>query len=195
MIEFALSTAFWVPLLMGVHVIGLNMVRAIQVTQIARDTGNMFAKGVDFSEAGNQDIVFRLASGLDFERDGGEGVMILSAITYIGANECIAGGRQPNAGSCPNLDRPVVFRRIVFGNPERRSSSFATPRNGIIGANGYIPASAYLMESSVRAAGFSELLPMTPGQIAYVAEMYQASPDLDWADFMTGTGIYARSIF
>jgi hypothetical protein len=194
-IEFCLSTFVWVPLLIGLIVVGSSLIRAIQVTQIARDTGNMFAKGVDFSQGGNQDIVFRLANGLDFHRDSGEGVILLSTITFIGANECVAGGRQANPTSCPNMNQSVVTRRIVFGNSAKHTSAFGTPRGGLADAQGYIASSAYLTDTSTRATGFGGLLSLDPGQLAYVAEMYQAAPDLNWGTYMSGSGVYARSIF
>jgi hypothetical protein len=43
MIEFVFSTLFWAMLLMGVSVIGLNLVRSLQVTEVCRDAGHLYA--------------------------------------------------------------------------------------------------------------------------------------------------------
>jgi len=194
-VEFVLSSLFWVPLLMGTFVVGLNLVRAIQVMQICRDAGHMFAYGVDFSQAGNQNLLIRLTSGLNFSIGGGNGVVIFSTLSGIGALQCTAAGYQADTAHCPNINQIVFTRRIVVGNSSKRASNFGTPGSGTVDANGYIAASYYLTNISERATGFSSLLPLAAGQLAYLTETYLASPDIDWTNFMTGTGVYARTIF
>lgn len=195
LVEFVLSSIFWVPLLMGTFVVGLNLLRAIQVTQICRDAGHMFAYGVDFSQAGNQNLIIRLANGLNFSIGGGNGVVIFSTLTYIDSAQCTGAGLSADTTNCPNLNQIVFTRRIAVGNSSARASNFGTPGSGIVDANGYIPSSSYLSNTTARAAGFSSLLPLAAGQFAYLSEVYVASPDIDWTNFMTGTGVYARSIF
>ncbi|MDQ2898863.1 MAG: hypothetical protein M3Y07_03570 [Acidobacteriota bacterium] len=194
-VEFVLSSLFWVPLLMGTFVIGLNLVRAIQVMQVCRDAGHMFAYGVDFSQTGNQNLLIRLTNGLNFSTSGGSGVVIFSTVSGIGALQCTAAGYQPDTAHCPNLNQIVFTRRIVVGNASARASNFGTPGGGTVDGNGYIAASDYLTNISERTTGFSTLLPLAAGQLAYLTETYLASPDIDWTNFMTGTGVYARTIF
>lgn len=83
-IEFALCSVLLVPLFLGTVVLGMRLGRSIQVTQVARDTAHMYARFVDFSKAGNQDLVVRIASGLKMTRTGGNGVVILSQVMRIG---------------------------------------------------------------------------------------------------------------
>lgn len=194
-LEFALSTFVWVPLLLGIYVIGFNLIRAIQVTQVTRDAANMFAKGVNFAETANQDVIYRVASGLDFKRSGGRGTLILSSVMYVGAAQCTAAGKAANTGSCPNLNHPVFTRRLVMGNALAATSAFGTPRSAIVATDGYITPASYLTESTARANSFNALLPLTAGEISYVVEMFQPSPDLDVPGFMSGTRVYARSLF
>ena len=196
LIEFVLSSMFWVTLLIGTLVIGGNLIKAIQVVQLCRDVGHMWAYGVDFSQASNQNLIAKLAQGLNFSTSGtGNGVVILSNVTYIGNNQCTAGGLAANTTSCPNLFQTVFTRRVVVGNASVRASNFGTPNSGIIGANGFILAADYLTNTSARANSFISLLPLAPGDVSSLTESYFRSPELDWPGVMTGTGEYAYAIF
>ena len=54
LVEFVLVMALvMVPLLLGTMVVGFNLIRSIQVNQINRDAGHMYARGVDFSSDTN----------------------------------------------------------------------------------------------------------------------------------------------
>ncbi len=64
-IEFAFITLTLVPLLIGAGVIGVNLVRTLQTEQLARDAGHMFARNVDFSATGNQEILVNIGSSLE----------------------------------------------------------------------------------------------------------------------------------
>ena len=193
-LEFALSTVFWVPLLLGTSVFGFNLIRAIQVTQIARDVAHMHAYGLDFSDVNNKAIAIRLARGLDITTTGGNGVIIISTLMSIGAAQCTAAGLAADATNCPNINQLVFIRRIVIGNAALRASDFGTPSPAIIDGQGHIVAPNYLTNTSARATGFSGLMAMAAGQVAYVAEAYFASPELGWAEY-SSPGHYARSIF
>src|SRR5205807_3027362 len=145
----------WVTLLIGTLVIGGNLIKSIQVVQLCRDVGHMWAYGVDFSQTSNQNLIAQLAQGLNFSTSGtGNGVVILSKVTYIGATQCTAAGLAANTTSCPNLNQTVFTRRVVVGNSGVRASNFGTPAGGIIGANGYILSADYLTNTSARATNF-----------------------------------------
>lgn len=195
LIEFALSSLFWMPLLLGTIVIGLNLLRAIRVTQICRDAGHMYAYGIDFSQPSNRNLLLRLATGLNITATGGDGVVIFSSITLVGPGDCTAAGLQPDSAHCANLGNLVFTKRLVVGSKALRASSFGTPNSYLIDSSGAIRSSRYLTDTSARAVGFSNLMSLTSGQYAYVAEAYFSSPDYDWQGFMTGTGVAARSIF
>jgi hypothetical protein len=195
LMEFSFSTLFWVPLLLGTIVLGLNISRGIRVTQLCRDAGHMYAYGVDFSQTANQNLLLRLANGLNITATSGNGVIIFSTITYIAANDCTAGGLQPNSSSCPNLNYLVVTKRLVIGNPTLTTSAFGTPKSTDMDSTGSITSAKFLTDATTRATGFSTLMSIASGQYAYVSETYFASPDYDWQGFLTGTGVAARSIF
>lgn len=194
LIEFALTSLIWLGLLTGTAVTGMNLIRSIQVVQICRDVGHMFAYGLDFSQPGNQNIIVRLANGLNFTVNGGNGVVILSALTQIGPQQCTAAGLAANTTACPNLNQTAFTRRLVIGQFSLRASTYGTPKPGIIGANGYIAAADYLKDSTARASNF-QLLQLNAGDTTYLTEAYFSSPDLDWSGYMTGTGVYAHAIF
>jgi hypothetical protein len=195
-IEFALSSLFWVPLLIGTLVIGTNVIKANQVTHLCRDIGHMWAYGVDFSQASGQNVLATIATGLNFNINGtGNGVVILSNVTYIGNNQCLAAGFQANSTSCPNLNQAVFTRRVVVGNASLRNSNFGTPPPAIIAASGYIAGSDYCTNTSDRANAFIQLLPLAAGDVSSLTEIYFISPELDWTGIMTGTAEYSYAIF
>jgi hypothetical protein len=196
LIEFVLSSLLWVTLLIGTLVIGGKLIKAIQVIQLCRDVGHMWAYGVDFSQTSNQNLVAKLAQGLNFNTNGtGNGVVILSNVTYIGPNQCTAGGLAANTTACPNMNQTVFTRRVVVGNASIRVSNFGTPNTGIVGANGYIAVADYLTNASARTNNFIALLPLAPGNVSSLTETYFSSPELDWPGVMTGTGEYSYAIF
>ncbi len=196
MVEFTLAmSVFLVPLLFGTMVIGQNLIREIEVTQLCRDASHMYAYGVDFSQPTNQNLLVDIGQGLNFQTSGGNGVVILSTVTYIGPNDCVAGGYQPNGSSCANINQTVFTRRIVVGNSSIKSSAYGTPNASLIDSSGNISQAGYLNNTSTRAVNFSNLIPLTSGQYAFMAETHVATPDLSWWGYLGTTGVDARSIF
>lgn len=196
MVEFTCAAGlFLVPLLLGTIVIGQNLIRAIETTQVCRDASHMYAYGVDFSQPSNQNILINIGQGLNLQVSGGNGVVILSTVTYIDGTACQAGGYQPNASSCANYMQTVFTRRLVIGNSSIRSSAFGTPNPSLIDSSGNISQAGYLNDTSTRAVGFSSVVPLSANQFAYMGEMYVASPDLNWWGLLGNTGSSARSIF
>ena len=197
MLEFLLVTILLIlPLLFGTFVFGMRLVRANQVEEVCRDAGHMYAYGVDFSQTSSQNLLVQLAQGLKMTPTSGDGVIILSTITYIGPNDCKAGGYS--SGSCPNVNNTVFTRRIVVGNPtlyvnaQAQRSAFGSPSLGILDSQGNISAAHYLGDASAIATNFSSVIPVTSGQFAYVAEAFFVSPDFN---VLSPGGITARSIF
>ena len=190
LIEFALVTTLLLPLLFGTVVIGLNLGRSIQVTQVSRDAGHMYSRSVDFSEPANQALIERLAQGLDIHVTGGGGVVILSTVTFIGDNECDAAGLV--GGACTNRDYPVMIQRIVVGNSAARSSAFGTPNPELLDSKGNV--ANYMTNTSARADGFMSVLALQPGDLAYVSEVFAPSSDFGMPGYET-TGVYCRTVF
>src|SRR5271157_1627208 len=82
-VEFVLVMALvLVPLLLGTMVVGFNLIRSIQVNQVNRDAGHMYARGVDFSSdstgLADRAIIFQMAPKLTVTTSSGVEVMILS---------------------------------------------------------------------------------------------------------------------
>ena len=192
-IEFALCSVLLVPLFLGTVLLGMRLGRSIQVTQVARDTAHMYARFVDFSKTGNQDMVVRIASGLSMTRTGGNGVVILSQVMRIGDLQCTGGGVA--IADCFNNSQSVVIHRVVIGNSSLRQSSLATPTPSLVGTDGKITPLNYLRNASVVATDFASILVLNNGELAYVVEAYFISPELDSFGAYLPNGVYSRCIF
>lgn len=200
--EFALVGLMFVPLFLGMFIASMNLIRAIQVTHVCRDIGNMFIHGGDFSDYGLQSQAARLANGLGLDvgstftgnrnannSGAGRGVVIISQITFIGAPSCAAVA----PAACTNSNQYVFTQRIVFGNTSLRASNFGTP-TAVINSNGIVQN--YTTDSRAVAPGFASNLQtqMVDGQVIYIAEVYFDSPDLAVSAITPG-GIYSRVFF
>jgi hypothetical protein len=200
LIEFLLVTIFLIfPLLLGVFVFGMSLVRANQVSEVCRDAAHMYAYGVDFSQPGSQNMLVQLAQGLNMTMTGGNALVILSTVAYVGTNECSAGGYT--TAKCTNLGKLVFVRRILIGNASLQVNTFGDP-SSLVGTGGYIDPSDYAVKAAAIANNFSNVIALTAsGQQAYMAETFVVSPDLNlwknnqyWNWIAPGT-ITARSIF
>lgn len=190
-IEFALVSTVSIPLLVGTVTVGHLLVRAIQVTQVSRDAGHMYARYVDFSLPANQELIVRLARGLGMSRTGGYGKVILSKVMKVGPEECAGAGLS--LAECTNYNFPVILQRIVIGNANLRPSALGEPNPSLLDAQGNV--TNYLREPSARAVNFDAILRLEPGELAYVSEAYFEAPWLRFPGFLDQTGVYARTIF
>jgi hypothetical protein len=174
LVEFGLAGTFiFLPLLTGTVTIGMSMLQSIQVAALNRDAGEMFAKGVDFTQTQNIDLLLKIAGSLNITAAGGNGVVVLSEIDGTGTNTA------------------VCSRRIVVGNAALRGSSYVNPTG--IDAGGNV---TNVNEPSANADSFTPaVIPMSRGQVAYVAETYFSTSQYDWTGFLTGTGIYNVAVF
>jgi hypothetical protein len=176
LLEFALAGTFvFLPLLVGCATVGMAMLKSIQVVEVNRAAGHMFSQGVDFSQAGNKNILLQIASGLGITAGGGQGVIILSEIDGTGANAA------------------VCSRRIVVGNPALHASNYVNPSSSLLDSSGAV---TNLNDPSANAASFTpSVMPMSSGSVAYLAETYLSTSQYDWTGILTGTGIYTKSVF
>ncbi len=193
LIEFALAFALLMPLYVWMLVFGLDLRRMMQTGQVSRDAGHMYARGVDFSLAGNQEVLVRLAAGMNMTRTGGAGVVILTRLLKVGEQDCADGGIS--VGSCTNLGQPVVTQRIVVGNAGLKPSLVATPDGGLLQSDGSVIPSDYLTKPGVRAESFNAILNLAEGETAYVAEAWFESPVKDFPTLNNRGPLYARTIF
>jgi hypothetical protein len=190
-IEFAFSLLVMGPLLLGTGVFGINMIRALQTVQLARDAGHMYARGVDFGLTGNQTVLADLGTnvGLSTTAGSGNAVVIFSSLTYVDKNACAAAGAVDASGNptaaCTNYTKWVFAQRLTVGNTSIRNSNFGSPvttgANGVtIQSDGKISSSDQATKSGDQAT-FSGVNPysvnngvasgLPSGQVLYLAEV------------------------
>lgn len=189
--EFAVVALFLMPLLLGTFTLGMNLNQSVRVTQVVRDAGHMYARWVDFTLPSNQDILVRLAIGLRMTRTGGDGVIILSKITYVDDYDCTASGVP--LGECVNRGNYVITNRVVVGNSSLRASEFGTPSSSSLDARGEVYD--IYRDASARADGFGNLLTLTSGQFAFVAEGHFRGAGISLTSPQMGNDVYARAIY
>jgi hypothetical protein len=202
-VEFALCVSLmWFPLFLGATQFGFKLIQAMQVTQVCRDAGHMYAYGISFSQTSNQYLLASLAPSLNVDPTarGGTSVVILSTVNYIDQAECQSGGYS---STCPNFGLTVFTNQVVVGNPSLRVSAFGTPITDSSGT-GNVPqgspaTSGYLNQSSAVVKNFPGLTLSTGStgqQYAYISEMYSQSAGMNL--FLPGTGtawVIATSFF
>jgi hypothetical protein len=192
-IEFALVVPCLLTLMLGVFSVGLVLTRTVQAGIVARDAGAMFMRYVNFNLTENRNLVVRLANGMGMTTNGGNGVVILSQVMRIGATECSNGGYS--SSNCPNFGMDVVIKRVKVGNTALYTTTFGNPDSNLMDAEGEIPQTNYLRETSVRVIGFSSLVNLNPGEFAFVSEAYFSTPEINLPGYRNNTYVYQRNIF
>ena len=114
-LEFALSLPFLVAIVVGTFAVGMLLDRHMTVTQLARNAGNMYARGIDFASTQNQEVLLRAASSMGMTPTGGDGVVYLSLVIMA----------PPGSGNNENLT--VVAQRFQIGNPSISPSQVGAP--------------------------------------------------------------------
>lgn len=166
-LEFSLVLPWMVLLFLGTVAIGINLIRGLQVVQLSRDAGHMFARGMNFSLPGNKKILQRVGQsvGLDaYNTSSSQAVVYLSALTWVDRWTCKAGGKAdtsnpPNPVGCTN-HRKWVFTRpqLNFGNVAVKASTYGTPTGMVAQTDGTYRASDYVTQAgAVVAPAFSRL--------------------------------------
>ena len=209
-IEFAFIVMALVPLLLGTGAAGINLILTLQTVQLARDAGHMYARGLDFSQPGNQTILANVGSTLGMSATSGSGsaVVILSALTYVDDPTCVAGGAKNSNGDadytkCLNHGRWVFTQRLTIGNSNVRSSNFSSPSGVTInGTTGRIAIADYVTNTGARAT-FSGVNPYTvtnntvsglpSGQVLYIAEA--AATAFSMPPFIAPSATYSYGLF
>ena len=197
LVEFTLSSLVWVPLLLGTIVFGFNLLSAIQLSQLCRDSGHMYAYGIDFTQPANAALLERLASNLNIniQRNSGDGYIVFSTITLVTDADCAAAGAS---NPCFNRNQYVFTKLLALGNRADVQTSLGSPSSSYFQPGSVIQLSDYLNNKSLVATNFPSLgivfTPGQPGQYAYVSEVTLHSQIINWSDF-NNTSSYARSIF
>lgn len=189
-IEFLFTSLIWLPLLLGTIVFGINLVRAIQVSQLARDSGHMYAYGIDFSLPQNLPMLQQLAGSLNIQQKSGDGAIVLSKVALLTQAECDAA-----KVSCTNVNQYVFTSLITFGNEQYANTRFGNPPRAAYNAD-LTKNYQYMTDPTLVATGFPLLYPQ-PYQMAEYASVSEVTVNtqaVNWSSF-TNTGSYARSIF
>ena len=205
-VEFALGFMVLVPLVVGTGAIGINLIRTLQTIQLARDAGHMYARGVDFSQTGNVNILVTLGSSVGLKASGGTAAVILTTLTYVDSNTCLAG---TGSSRCNNLNKWVFVQRQTIGNSSIRTSNFGSPlTSGPTGvtmdATGTISPSQYCSQGgAVAAFNGSGINPyqnvngnvsgLPSGQKVYLAEA--AGQGFGMPPFVNGSPTYSFAFF
>jgi len=204
-IEFALSLLVLIPLLLGVLRLGNSKHRQLQTVQLARDADHMYARGIDFTLLGNQQVLASIAGALNLSTTLGSGnsVVILSTVRYVDVSACSQAGRVDSHGNpsgCTNYQDWVFAERLVIGNNTLFTSRTGTPSASIIASDGTISITNQATNTSDVATitGFNPWNSTTStglpsGQVVYVAEA--AALGFRMPPFSAGTNTYAQFYF
>lgn len=157
---FGLLVIFvYTPLLLGMYVIGMNLIVNIQVNSLTRDMANMYIHGTDFSAYGAQQLAQQLATGLSLQfptfgstsgvtntnqatntGSSGNGLIWITQVMYVGpttAPLCTSVG----ASNCTNHDAFVYTQQIVFGNSSltsQKDTSVGYPTGATLSNSGIV---------------------------------------------------------
>jgi hypothetical protein len=191
LVEGALVFALiFAPLLLGVTVYGFNFVRLLQVTQINRDAGHMFARGVDLSGTPsgliNQSIITQMAPTLKDSSKNGTGVLILSQVRKVASQASC---------KCTNHDLVVFIQQNTIGNAALHASAFGSTQGAVMNTDGTGTVKDPYNDLKAVATGVENVLVMQPGDRAYIAETYFLSNDLSIPGFPSPASVTARAIF
>ncbi len=178
-VEFGLAMPFMVLMVVGSFCVGMMFDRYLTLTQLARNAGNMYARGIDFSSAQNREVLLRSATGLNITTDAGDGVVYLSLVVMA----------PPGSGA--NENQPVVTQRYFIGNTGVRSSGLGSPPTT---AEGSVPDyyNEPLAVATLPAAVASRL---RPSERLFIAESAYIPRELEYAPIFSVDQLYARAYF
>ena len=201
-IEFGLFTIMMMPALIWMFISGMNFLRFNKANDVARAAALMYLKNTDFTVLGSQEIIERLAQGLDLEVDDGaaapnqvltnsrgSGLIVLTQVQYVGSNTC---------ASCANLNQYVYLQRIYMGNRSlqfngvTQLSALGDPVTAILSSSSGLITSPLTDTRARVASSFANLWSpaVGDGQLVYVVECFFANSF--GAGSFGGNGIYTR---
>jgi len=213
-LEFALSLMVLVPLFLGVIGLGLSMLLQMQTVQVARDAGHMFARSINFTLLGNQQILSFIAgplglsagSGTTGTAGSGNAVLLLSTVRYMDVSACgLAGFTSLNSHGvptgCTNYGDWVFSQRLVIGNNTLRTSNLGTPPASIVSTT---DGTITITNQAVNTGDVATITGFNPwnsttgdglpsGQWVYVSEA--AATGFNMPPFSNGTMTYAQLYF
>ncbi len=181
---------------------GMNFLRFNKATDVCRSASLLFVKGIDFTLPGNQDIISRVASGLDLVDNAttsasgvttGSGLIVFSIVQYIGPNTC---------NNCTNLNKYVFLQRIYVGNTNLAiagttvASALGSPNNSVWSSSTGAVSNTQTNAGAQVPSGSTGALPTTmgDGQIAYVVECFFKPQSGFGTGGFDSNGVYTRVI-
>jgi hypothetical protein len=202
--EFTFSLMFLIPLLTGILVFGFKLIRSLEMTQVSRDLGNMYLRGVDFRSTGAQSTAATLAANFDMTANG-TSVVVLSKVKLVTTADCIAANAATPVvagNSCVNLNSLVFVEQLKVGNPSSGSSAFGTPPVQAAGCTPLGPGTPCVYTVTVKDQGRNTqaqatnfAMTLLSGEYAYVAEMVNLTSEFTIPGVGGGPQVYARAIF
>jgi hypothetical protein len=223
-VEFALLAFFLVPTFLWMFVNSMNMIRMIEATEVTRDIGDQYIHGVDYTTYEAEAVAQKLATGFGLQigssftgnnpyNDGNSGAgsnawIVVAEIMYVGNQSCAA---LPQGTTCTNQNKYVFLQWIDFGNKAltingaQVVSALGTPNLTLCTGNTQYPSCdinsngmtlEYLVDANAQATTAASFFQtqLSDGQVAYVAETFFASPDLNFSSYPAG-GIHSMNFF
>jgi hypothetical protein len=183
-IEFGMFAAMMAPALVWMFTTGMNFLRFNKANDVAHSTALMYMKGTDMTVLGSQEIIARVAQGLDLEVDDGatppsqalsnsrgSGLVVLTQVQYVGATTCTG---------CANLNQYVYLQRIYIGNKNLQiagstvQSSLGNPPSNLWNSSTGMVSTPYTSTTNQLPGSFAGLWSpaLGDGQIVYVVECF-----------------------
>jgi hypothetical protein len=202
--EFTFSLLFLIPLLTGILVFGFKLIRSLEMTQVTRDLGNMYLRGVDFRSTAAQSTAATLAANFDMTATG-TSVVVLSKVKLVTTADCIAANAATPVvagNNCVNLNKLIFVEQLKVGNPASGSSAFGTPPVQATGCTPLGPGTPCVYTVTVKDQGRNTqaqannfAMTLLSGEYAYVAEMVNLTSEFTIPGVGGGPQVYARAIF
>jgi hypothetical protein len=208
-VEFALLAFFLVPTFLWMFINGMNLIRMNEANQVTRDIGDLYIHGVDYSTYEAQAVAQKLAGGFGLQigtsftgnvaansGNGGNAYIVIAQVMYVGNASCSS---LPNGTTCTNQNKYVFLQYITFGNAALQingttvQSALGTT-SATVNSSGLVQN--YLTDGGAVASTVGSYFQtqLTDGQVAYVAETFFASPDLNFTAYPAG-GIHSLDFF
>ena len=202
--EFTFSLMFLIPLLTGILVFGFKLIRSLEMTQVTRDLGAMYLRGVDFRSTAAQQTAATLAASFDMTTSG-TSVVVLSKVKLVTTADCIAANAATpvvTGNNCVNLNKLIFTEQLKVGNSTAGSSAFGTPPVQAAGCTPLGPGTPCIYTVTIKDQGRNTqaqatnfAMTLLAGEYAYVAEMVNLTSEFTIPGVGGGPQVYARAIF
>jgi len=182
-VEFAVTLPFLVLISVGVFAIGVILDRHQTVAQVVRHAGNMYGRGIDFTQERNKNLLLQAATGMEITTNGGRGAIYLSMVVKSPPN-----GLGENRS---NANRAVVAHRVVIGK--------ASVANSYIGMPSGVQSSGEVTDAEGENISARATLPpgltLDPDERLFIAEVFHTPLDLGFTGIFAPRMLYSRAMF